>query len=96
MYAFQDGDGYTDMLSSVSYPVALDPDRVEFELYLPCDIFSLANIASNGCAFYVDILLSFVTGYVPRRSSLPKHKMRSIPLNYMIATFTFDAIATFP
>lgn len=97
MQACQNGDRYTDVLSTVPIPISLDPARVEFDFYLPCasSIFSLVNIASD-CSFFVDILLSFVTGYVPRRSSLPEYNARSIAMNYMRETFAFDAIATFP
>lgn len=97
MQACQNGNSYTDVLANTSDPVSLNPDRVEFEFYLPCasGVFSLVNIASD-CAFFADILLSFLTGYVPRRSSFPEYNMRSIALNYMQDTFAFDAIATFP
>lgn len=97
MQACQSGDSYEDALLGVSNPSAFDPEKVEFEFYLPCasNVFSLVNIASD-CAFFTDILLSFVTGYVPRHSSLPEYSMRSIACNYLKDTFTLDAIATFP
>eukprot|EP00892_Ulva_mutabilis_P000659 jgi/Ulvmu1/10594/UM065_0048.1 len=95
--ACQSGDGYVDVLSNSPDATSFDLDKVAFEFYLPCasNIFSLVNIASD-CAFFTDIVLSFVTGYVPRHSSLPEYNMRSIALNYVKDTFAFDAIATFP
>lgn len=84
-------------MSNGSDSFAFDPNKVEFEFYLPCasSIFSLVNIASD-CAFFTDILLSFVTGFIPRHSSLPEYNMRSIAYNYLKDTFMVDAVATFP
>jgi hypothetical protein len=75
----------------------IDALSVRWQVYLPCasKVFSFCNMLSDS-VFFVDIVLNFLTGYVPRRSSVPEYGLKRIALNYIQDTFVFDAIATFP
>ena len=76
---------------------ALNGTPVQYAVYLPCasSIFTICNYISD-IAFFVDIVLNFLTGYIPRKSSVPEHNLKRIALNYIRDTFVFDAVATFP
>jgi hypothetical protein len=99
MQACQNGDSYTDVLAAHADSVSssLDSEAVRFEVFLPCSsyVFSFFNVVSD-CAFFVDIVLNFLTGFIPRRSSVPEYNFKRIAANYIQDTFVFDAIATFP
>ena len=58
-------------------------------------LFQFANVTSD-ISFFVDIILNFLTGFVPKRSSEPVYSLRRIATNYLQDTFLLDAAATFP
>lgn len=99
MQACQAQDSYED--AAAAHPTgieeALDGTALQYTVYLPCasSIFSVCNYLSD-IAFFVDIVLNFLTGYIPRRSSVPEHSLKQIAVNYIHDTFILDAVATFP
>ena len=97
--ACQAEDSYED--AAAAHPTgieeALDGTPVQYTVYLPCasSIFSVCNYLSD-IAFFVDIVLNFLTGYIPRRSSVPEQNLKRIAVNYIRNTFVLDFVATFP
>lgn len=99
MQACQANDSYEDVAAAhpTGIEEALDGTPVQYAVYLPCSssLFTVFNYLSD-IAFFVDIVLNFLTGYIPRRSSVPEHNLKRIAVNYIRDTFVFDAVATFP
>jgi hypothetical protein len=97
--ACQEGDSYEE--AAAAHPTgideALDGTPLQYAVYLPCasSIFSVCNYLSDA-AFFVDIVLNFFTGFIPRRSSVPEQRLKYIAINYIKDTFVLDAVATVP
>lgn len=99
MQACQAEESYDDAVAQHPGDLegSLEGTPLQYAVYLPCAsiIFSICNHLSDS-AFFVDIVLNFLTGYIPPRSSVPEHRLKHIAMNYIKDTFVFDAVATFP
>jgi hypothetical protein len=96
--ACQAGASYDD--AAAAHPSGmqvLEGTTLQYTVYLPCasGIFSVCNYLSD-LVFFIDIVLNFLTGYFPPRSSVPEHRLKYIAINYLRDTFVLDAVATFP
>jgi hypothetical protein len=96
--ACQGDAGYADVAAAHADELqGYDESSISYKLHLQCAsaLFSAANIISD-VVFLFDIILNFLTGFVPKRSSKPVYRFRSIAWNYASDTFVFDAAATMP
>ena len=71
--------------------------EMQYTMLLPCasNLFAVLNILAD-VIFTIDILLNFITGYIPHRRSEAKYDLRGIARSYIKGPFTLDLIATLP
>lgn len=95
--ACQQGAGYGDLQAQDAGLAQLAEAEIHNYLALQCasSLFATTNIVTDA-AFCVDIVLNFLTGFVPRRRTAPVYDARSIAKNYLADTFFLDLVATVP
>ena len=96
--ACQDGEGYSEVFEQHPDELAgYDEQSMHFNMRLQCASywFATLNIVSD-VVFFFDIVVNFLTGFVPKRSSQPVYSFRKIARNYVQDTFFLDMAATIP
>lgn len=95
--ACQQGANYADVQSQSADLATISETELHYKLRLQCSssLFATANSITDA-AFCVDIVLNFLTGFVPPRSSEAVYDVKRIAKNYVSDTFFLDLVATIP
>ena len=93
----QRGGSYEDFIAAHPALGDVASRDLQYTMLLPCAsvLFSLLNYLADA-VFFVDIALSFITGYYPHRATEPSYDLPGIASNYLRGSFFLDLVASIP